>query len=58
MTNHKTIRKEIIQKTIDYYKSKFAEIEFIPGKSKMNYAGRVFDQQELLMQWKLLSISG
>jgi len=48
MTNHKTIRQEIIQKTIDYYKSKFADTEFIPGKSKINYAGRVFNQEELI----------
>jgi CDP-6-deoxy-D-xylo-4-hexulose-3-dehydrase len=48
MTDHKTIRQEIIQKTIDYYRSKFKKTEFIPGKSKINYAGRVFDQQELI----------
>lgn len=48
MTNHKVIRQEIIQKTIEYYKSKFVETEFIPGKSKINYAGRVFNQEELI----------
>lgn len=46
--SYKEIRKEIIQKTIEYYQERFAEQQFIPGKSKVNYAGRVFDQQELI----------
>ena len=48
MIDHKTIRKEIIQKTIDYYHAKFSQHDFVPGKSKVNYAGRVFDQNELV----------
>lgn len=48
MGNYKEIRKEIIQKTIEYYQARFATSEFIPGKSKVNYAGRVFDSQELV----------
>lgn len=48
MTDHKIIRQEIIQKTIDYYRSKFAATEFIPHKSKVNYAGRIFDDRELV----------
>jgi CDP-6-deoxy-D-xylo-4-hexulose-3-dehydrase len=48
MADHKEIRKEIIQKTIEYYNAKFAKTDFVPGKSKVNYAGRVFDQQELI----------
>jgi len=48
MTDYKKIRQEIIQKTIDYFQVKFSKTEFIPGKSKVNYAGRVFDQQELI----------
>lgn len=48
MADHKQLRKEIISKTIEYYQAKFAQSEFIPGKSKVNYAGRVFDQQELV----------
>ena len=48
MGNYKEIRKEIIQKTIEYYHERFASSEFIPGKSKVNYAGRVFDSQELV----------
>jgi CDP-4-dehydro-6-deoxyglucose reductase, E1 len=48
MIDHKTIRKEIIQKTIEYYQAKFSQHDFVPGKSKVNYAGRVFDQNELV----------
>ena len=48
MSDYKAIRQEIIQKTIEYYQAKFAEPDFVPGKSKVNYAGRVFDHQELV----------
>lgn len=48
MTDLKTLRQEIISKTIEYYQAKFAEKEFIPGKTRVNYAGRVFDEKELV----------
>src|ERR1035437_1957795 len=48
MKDHKTIRKEIISKTIEYYWARFAQSEFIPGKTRINYAGRVFDEHELV----------
>ncbi|MEI7726549.1 MAG: lipopolysaccharide biosynthesis protein RfbH [Bacteroidota bacterium] len=41
------LRKDIIDKTIQYYQVKFAQQEFIPGVSRVNYAGRVFDEKEL-----------
>jgi CDP-6-deoxy-D-xylo-4-hexulose-3-dehydrase len=44
----KSLRQEIISKTIEYYQLKFAQKEFIPGKTRVNYAGRVFDEKELL----------
>ena len=47
MTNHKQLRQEIIAKTIEYYHSRFDQQEFIPGKSRVNYAGRVFDEKEI-----------
>ena len=47
MTDFKQLRKEIIEKTIQYHQSRFAQKEFIPGKSRVNYAGRVFDEKEL-----------
>jgi len=43
------IREEIMNKVEEYYKEKFLKgKEFIPGKSKINYAGRVFDENELI----------
>ena len=45
----KKIREEIINKVKEYYKEKFLKAkEFIPGKTKVNYAGRVFDENELV----------
>jgi CDP-6-deoxy-D-xylo-4-hexulose-3-dehydrase len=48
MTDFEQLRKEIIGKTIEYHQAKFAKNEFIPGKSRVNYAGRVFNEQELV----------
>src|SRR5664280_1306976 len=48
MSDFKTIRKDIILKTIEYYNAKFAKTDFVPGKSRINYAGRVFDHAELV----------
>jgi CDP-6-deoxy-D-xylo-4-hexulose-3-dehydrase len=42
------IREKIIELTKEYYKEKFANNQFTSGKSKVNYAGRVFDEQELV----------
>jgi CDP-6-deoxy-D-xylo-4-hexulose-3-dehydrase len=44
--------EEIKQKIFDlirlYHNEKFLEKSFIPGKTKVNYAGRIFDEQELI----------
>jgi len=48
MHDQKQLRQEIIAKTIEYYQVRFAQTEFIPGKSKVNYAGRVFDELEMV----------
>ncbi|MCF7804212.1 MAG: lipopolysaccharide biosynthesis protein RfbH [Candidatus Marinimicrobia bacterium] len=48
MEKEKTLRQEIIDKTIEYYQEKFGSKEFFPGKSKVNYAGRVFNEEELV----------
>lgn len=47
MTDFKQLRKEIIAKTAEYYQARFGQKEFIPGKTRVNYAGRVFDEDEL-----------
>jgi len=41
------IRKKILALTKEYYKEQFANNNFIPGKQRVNYAGRVFDENEL-----------
>jgi len=42
------IRNKIIQKVNELYTLKFADNTFIPGKTPIRYAGRVFDERELI----------
>jgi CDP-6-deoxy-D-xylo-4-hexulose-3-dehydrase len=46
--NEKELRNQILELTKQYYTAKFANTEFIPGKSPVRYAGRVFDEKELV----------
>jgi CDP-6-deoxy-D-xylo-4-hexulose-3-dehydrase len=48
MADIKSLRQEITAKTVEYYHLKFAQKEFISGKTRINYAGRVFDEKELV----------
>jgi CDP-6-deoxy-D-xylo-4-hexulose-3-dehydrase len=48
MKDLKSLRKEITDKTIEYYHARYGNNEFIPGKTKVNYAGRVFDEKEMV----------
>ena len=48
MKSHNELRKEIVAKTIEYYNARYLSDEYIPGKTKINYAGRVFDSSELI----------
>ncbi len=48
MTQHQKLREEIIQKTIEYYEAKFSDNTFKAGKTRVNYAGRHFDEQEIV----------
>lgn len=45
---HAEIRKQIIELTKEYYKEKFGNSIFEPGVSRVNYAGRVFDEKEII----------
>ena len=47
MSDLKQLRNDILNKTIEYYQLKFGNPEFIAGKSRVNYAGRVFNEKEL-----------
>jgi len=46
--NHKKIRNKIIELTKDYYHAKFGYPVFESGISRVNYAGRVFNEEELV----------
>jgi len=48
MTQHEQLRQEIIEKTKEYFNAKFAPQPFVAGKSRVNYAGRVFDEREIV----------
>lgn len=48
MADHKQLRKEILDKTKEFYHARFGDNNYSPGKSRVNYAGRVFDEQELM----------
>jgi len=41
------IKSQILALTRSYYRERFRNNDFIPGKSRVNYAGRVFDDNEL-----------
>jgi len=47
MSREKELRNEIIKLTGEYYQEKFTDKKFISGKSRVNYAGRVFDEKEI-----------
>ena len=44
----KLLRKEIFNKVQQLYKLRQVKGKFIPGKSELNYAGRVYDEKEIM----------
>ena len=48
MDSIEELRREILEKVETYYHLAFKAEEFIPGKTKVNYGGRVFDQEEMV----------
>ena len=48
MKTKEELKKEIFSKVKDYYSLGHQQEQFIPGKSKINYAGRVYDEKELI----------
>jgi CDP-6-deoxy-D-xylo-4-hexulose-3-dehydrase len=48
MKSESSIRKEILAKVREYYAIKSKENKFKPGESYVNYAGRVYDANELI----------
>ena len=47
MSRENELRKEIQTLTKEYYQEKFAKREYIPGKTRLSYAGRIFDENEI-----------
>jgi len=48
-SNEKAMRKVIEDKVKEYYQNVFGiQKKFLPGKTKIHYAGRVFDEHELI----------
>lgn len=65
MKKEEQIRKEILDKVVELYKFRNTSKKFIPGISKVNYAGRVFDEKEMtalvdsaLDFWLTLGVKG
>jgi len=46
--NDKELRNKILDLTREYYSAKFGNSHFEPGKTRVNYAGRVFDEKDLV----------
>jgi len=47
MDRLETLRREIMGKVAEYCRLAHGEAPFVPGESRINYAGRVFDEKEL-----------
>ena len=47
MSKAENLRQEILAQVADYYKLTHSNTEFEAGKSKVQYAGRVYDELEL-----------
>ncbi|GAI96571.1 unnamed protein product [marine sediment metagenome] len=48
MKTEKEIRKEIFDKVKELYILRNNQEKFIPGKTNINYAGRVYDEKEMI----------
>lgn len=48
MSKTDQIRKDILALVQEYYEARFSETHFEPGKSLVHYAGRVFDEKEIV----------
>jgi len=48
MMSESEIRQQILNLTKEFYKTRNSSTTFEAGKSRVNYAGRVFDEQEMI----------
>ena len=42
------LRKQILDSIAEYYRQAHSDRTFVPGKTRVHYAGRVYDEQEML----------
>ena len=47
MNKEKLLRKAVLNKVVEFHKSK-KKSRFIPGATAINYAGRVYDEEEMV----------
>ena len=47
MSTESELRKKILNDVRAFARQKFAPIEFVPGKTRVGYAGRVFDEDDV-----------
>jgi len=48
MKTEKQFRKEIFEKVKELYKLSRSQEKFIPGKTKIDYAGRIYNEEEMI----------
>jgi len=48
MKNEKQLRREIFDRVKKFYKLRKGEEKFIPGKTRIDYAGRIYDEKEII----------
>lgn len=48
MNKEKEIKKEVFDKVKEFYKLKKSEENFAPGKKYINYAGRIYNEEEMI----------
>jgi len=47
MSNAETLRQNILAQVAEYYEQVHANRPFVPGETKVQYAGRVYDEREM-----------
>jgi len=48
MASEQNFRKEIFAKISEFYKEYHKQMDFVPGQSPIHYAGRVYDEKEII----------
>ncbi|MGA2418068.1 MAG: lipopolysaccharide biosynthesis protein RfbH [Candidatus Staskawiczbacteria bacterium] len=48
MKTEKQLRKEIAKTTSEFYRARKKEGKFVPSKTRINYAGRIYDEKEMI----------